>query len=109
MILHVSTTPLPYEEWSSLTTTIRKTQMKPIPIVSKAGGTNLDTNKFTQGRRHNYDKGRPDEHGRTRINAKWPQPDIICPSPLDMNRPTTLPTKTQLTLPQLLPHREGWD
>ena len=47
MILHVSTTPLPYEEWSSLTTTIKKPQMNPIATVSKAGGTNLDINKFT--------------------------------------------------------------
>ena len=70
MILHVSTTPLPYEEWSSLTTTIKETQMNPIAPVSKAGGTNLDTNKFIQGRRHNYDEGRPDEDGRTRIDAK---------------------------------------
>ena len=107
MILHVSTTPLPYEEWSSLTTTIKKPQINPIDTASKAGGTNLDTNKFTQGRRHNYDKGRPDEDGRTRIDAKRPQPNIICPSPLDMNRPTALPTGTQLTLLQLLPHREG--
>ena len=30
----------------------------------------LDTNKFTQGRKHNYDEGRLDEDGRTRINAK---------------------------------------
>ena len=72
MILYVSTTLLPYEEWSSLTTTIKKPQMNPIATVSKAGGINLDTNKFIQGRRHNYDKRRPDEEGRTHIDAKRP-------------------------------------
>ena len=81
MILHVSTTPLPYEEWSSLTTTIKKIQMNPIATASKAGGTNLDTNKFTQGRRHNCDKGQPDEDGRTRIKAKWPLAQHHLPIP----------------------------
>ena len=81
MILHVSTTPLPYEEWSSLTTTIKKTQMNPIATMSKAGGTNLDTNKLTQGRRHNYDEGRPDEDGRTRIDAKRPPAQHHLPIP----------------------------
>ena len=81
MILHVSTTPLPYEEWSSLTTTIKKIQMNPIATVSKAGGTNLDTNKFTQGRRHNYDEGWPNEDNRTHINVKRPPAQHYLPIP----------------------------